>query len=112
MNKLLPILLVVVLSGCAGEVKSPLENCADVALNIYTLHEIEKDSIELSIDEYKKKWNSTTYIDIHKASAMQKMTLQGLTLKGKLGNKNYETEFKKCERERRRYPKTFDAKWK
>ncbi len=29
MNKLVPILLVVVLSGCAGEVKSPLENCAD-----------------------------------------------------------------------------------
>jgi len=29
MNKLLPILLVVVLSGCGGEVKTTLEKCAD-----------------------------------------------------------------------------------
>jgi len=112
MNKLLPILLVVVLSGCGGEVKSPLENCADVAVNLYLLTERQIDSIELSDDEYKKKWKSVTLREIHKNIAKEKMALRDLALKGKLKNKQYETKFKKCERERKRYPETFDAKWK
>jgi len=48
MNKLLPILLVVVLSGCAGEVKSPLENCADKQ---YILSNYYARAVELSKDE-------------------------------------------------------------
>ena len=119
MNKLLPILLAVVLTGCGGEVKSPLENCANVALNLnFELTEKEIDSIELSQDEYEKKWN-TSFSDImwriYKNEAERKVRiqpLQDLTLKGKLENKIYERNFKKCERERRRYPETFDAKWK
>ena len=32
MNKILPIILVVVLSGCGGATKTALENCADKKL--------------------------------------------------------------------------------
>ena len=43
MNKLLPILLVVVLSGCGGEVKTTLEKCADK--NYYLKQYIAKKNI-------------------------------------------------------------------
>ena len=60
MNKLLPILLVVVLSGCGGQVKSPLENCADTAIDLSSrLTPIQKESIELSPVEFKEKYNKS-----------------------------------------------------
>tara|TARA_Y100000389_G_scaffold175637_1_gene186560 strand:+ start:234 stop:593 length:360 start_codon:yes stop_codon:yes gene_type:complete len=119
MNKLLPILLVVVLSGCGGEIKPPLENCTDSELAFnYILTEYETDSLIMTNKEFNEKWyekRSLTDFKTVNARARWKVANKdflSLELSEKLKDSFYEKYFKKCERKRRSYPETFDAKWK
>ena len=77
MNKILPIILVVVLSGCSGNTKTPLENCADEFV-------------------YNK---SGLYIP---GSFQEKLKKHDIFFKAAA----------KCEKLKKTYPESFDAKWK
>ena len=131
MNKLLPILLVVVLSGCGGEVKTTLEKCADFSMKYdddVRLNATDKDVLEMSVDEFYNKYPSAQqpyYNSLEewklnvweraKKGADLKISVYGnffdKSLQDKLTNYKYETYFKYCEDERKPYPQTFDAKW-
>jgi hypothetical protein len=119
MNKLLPILLVVVLSGCAGEVKSPLENCADKKVGLSVQYKSHYDDI-LTMSKYhfikkyprfddKAMYNSA---ELNATIYKQSNKLRGLSLKSKLEYEGYESAFKECEYEKSRFPETFKSKWK
>lgn len=119
MNKLLPILLVVVLSGCGGELKTPLENCADDKMGLSIQYEsYYNDILTMPKKEFIKKYTKFDDIvmynraELHAIVYKQNSKIRGLSLKSKLEHKEYEKYFKKCERERKGYPATFDAKWK
>ena len=56
MNKILPIILVVVLSGCGGNVKTPLENCADPKMESdISLDWLDQHILEMSKEEFLKE---------------------------------------------------------
>ena len=105
MNKLLPILLVVVLSGCGGEVKSPLEKCADNhTLALWSDVKFMK-SINFHNDCVKDKYHRQCNQQFIKDNFLTK------PLSKKIIDRRYERGFKICEANRSRFPKTFDAKW-
>jgi hypothetical protein len=104
MNKLLPILLVVVLSGCGGNAKTTLEKCAD----------------NLTVDRWQNEYfmKSINYSKECRfdAEACHKQFIKDsfLTkpLSEKLTNWRYEETFQGCELSKSRYPETFKSKWK
>jgi hypothetical protein len=139
MNKLLPILLVVVLSGCGGNAKTTLEKCADSTAEkegmSWKLTQREQDAIDMPEDEYTSKYFGSGMRAIKKAQEYNKemygyrnpfeddlygyknlrkfaLIKSKVTLKDKLSNDDYEYYFRQCEDNQSRHPKTFDARWK
>jgi hypothetical protein len=105
MNKILPIILVVVLSGCGGNTKTTLEKCADNLTlgmwnNIYFM-----ESINYS-DDCRFEKDKKTCQRFIKDSFLTKPLSKRLT------NRSYENKFQGCEAAKSNYPETFDAKWK
>ena len=139
MNKLLPILLAVVLSGCGGNAKTTLEKCADSTAEkkggiSWKLTQREQDAIDLSEDEYISKYFVKRMVERSKTQREDKydfdfdsyiddsfryktikefaLIKSKATLKDKLSNDDYEYYFRQCEDNQSRHPKTFDARWK
>ena len=112
MNKLLPILLVVVLSGCGGNAKIPLENCADnqaVFPTSYGMRPLWKHRTFMkSLGFYEK------CILKRKHAECKQHLNEFLTkpLSEKLSFSAYEYRFQICEDIKSDYPETFESKWK
>lgn len=107
MNKLLPILLAVVLSGCGGTSKSALEKCADSVVKYQaSLYK----GIELTNDEYGLCGNATDRVRCNMQTRQNVYKSRPLEIK--LKDYSYEKRFKDCEYDKTTYPETFDAKWK
>ena len=137
MNKTLPIILVVVLSGCSGNTKTPLENCADAEsnynatddaislqpemmqeiLNHFYSEGLVGDSKAEERGEYLKSIKKQDYydkrvdkyIDDHNSA---KNRFYSMPVQKKLKNSRYFYSFVECEKKRDEYPMTFDTKWK
>ena len=122
MNKLLPILLVVVLSACGGAPKTPLENCADNSMNddIKMDGYMDRAILESSKEDFMNKYANSKILDVVGYDMLLRIAKEkeayigflDLSIQDKLQDRDYEKYFKKCERKRRSYPETFDAKWK
>tara|TARA_Y100000389_G_scaffold172548_1_gene181029 strand:+ start:794 stop:1243 length:450 start_codon:yes stop_codon:yes gene_type:complete len=56
MNKLLPILLVVVLSGCGGNAKTTLEKCADSESDEGLLKHTESQALRTMDESFRKQY--------------------------------------------------------
>ena len=121
MNKLLPILLVVVMSGCGGEVKTSLENCTDDSMKFeFEFSTLDKSILNSSKEDFMSEYGNSSAVELIGYDAMLKIAKKNeeyigfldLSVQDKLQDRDYEKFFKKCERKRRNYPETFDAKWK
>jgi hypothetical protein len=111
MNKLLPILLAVVLSGCggtsSGTSKSSLEICAD---SYVELHSFLYNKIELTNDEYGLCGNATDRVRCNMQTRQNVYKSRPLEIK--LKDFRYEKDFQQCELNKNKYPETFKSKWK
>jgi len=120
MNKLLPILIVVVLSGFVVKAKSPLENCADYSLNIdYELTQEDKELLVLTVDELYNKYRHSSdskfewkYKKHRLKHKLKYQHLNNLSLEEKIKNKTYKTKYQKCEQQKKMFPLTFYDTWK
>jgi hypothetical protein len=107
MNKLLPILLVVVLSGCSG---NPLEKCADDGIK-YEFKFFRDKGYILTDSEYQScREYGNRNSGCHNKIFRDRYLNQSLDIK--LKDYRYTTAFKKCEIEKTKYPETFKSKWK
>ena len=124
MNKLLPILLVVVLSGCGNSPEVTLEKCADYEFKeimLWNFNKTQKKFLSMTYPEYLEyadknlsnirgisddMFKGVKNMEKHKKEFFQK------TLSQKLKYNRYTDMYKICEAEQSEYPKTFDAKWK
>tara|TARA_Y200000002_G_C22509755_1_gene590787 strand:+ start:410 stop:781 length:372 start_codon:yes stop_codon:yes gene_type:complete len=122
MSKLFSILLVIVLSGCGGTaLKTPLENCADDMMMFFdikldTLDKIILDSSREDFMNEYRNYSSVKQLGYDKLLQIAKnkkanSDFLDLSVQDKLQNRNYEQYFKGCEKERMKYPNTFDTKW-
>ena len=120
MNKILPIILVVVLSGCGGATKTALENCADSEIiSKFSMDIYDKDALSMSREEFNKKYDYTrpspnNYTVSLRIAQRKHEALSYLdaALKIKLTKKTYLKWFQNCEISKKAYPESFDARWK
>ena len=105
-SRLLPILLVVMLSGCGGEVKATLEKCADNK----TLATQSKNLKFMKSIGFDGRCSYSREVAECKAHLLEFLTTKPLSEKLSFGA--YEYRFQLCEDDKSNYPETFDAKWK
>ena len=127
MNKILPIILVVVLSGCSS---SPLENCAD---KIYK--EKWGDGLKLNLSNqkfmpiYKNKYaeimkesdecyHDADYVDTSHCARQEERRFASLadeylsqSINEKIQTNPYRSHYKQCEDKQKRHPKTFEKQY-
>ena len=124
MNKLLPILLVVVLSGCGSSPDVTLEKCADVEFKeimLWNFNTTQKKFLAMTYSEYieyaEKNLSNIRGLSDEAFRGVKKMEKEKnefykKTLSQKLESKRYTDMYKKCEIDKSKYPETFNAKWK
>lgn len=109
MNKILPIILVVVLSGCGNNVKPTslelLEKCADENGYVY----LWKNRTFMKSIGFDRYCTGLAESDC-KTHLIEFLTTKPLS--EKLSFRGYENIFQTCEVDKSNYPETFDARWK
>tara|TARA_Y200000002_G_scaffold380077_1_gene390739 strand:- start:726 stop:1055 length:330 start_codon:yes stop_codon:yes gene_type:complete len=109
MNKILPILLVVVLSGCGSNL---LEKCADD--DMYMSFDFPNMEYYLVKSDYEK-CEAQHQLEIMYQGCLEdaiREKFYSQPLEVRLKNYTYERGFQRCEIQKSKYPETFTTKWK